>query len=68
MVYLLETTLLDWDEVPYVSKEFVSKQIQGIALQQSDIPPEPRLRGAFELPDIWLNQQLSEQIHEGQTR
>ena len=53
MVYLLETTdQLLWDRVPYISRELVDKQVQGIPLQQSDIPAESVLDGQFELPDI----------------
>ena len=52
MVYLLETTEQLWDRVPYVSRELVDKRIQGIPLQQSDVPAEPKLDGPFELPDI----------------
>lgn len=52
MVYLLETTQYSWDRVPFVSRELVDKQIQGIPLQQSDMPNESLLDGPFELPDI----------------
>jgi hypothetical protein len=52
MVYLLEAKKYTWGKVPLVSRELVDKQVQGIPLQQSDIPAESVLKGRFSLPDI----------------
>jgi len=52
MVHLLEAKKYTWGKVPYVSQELVDKQVQGIPLQQSDIPAESDLKGRFALPDI----------------
>jgi hypothetical protein len=52
MVYLLEAKKYTWGKVPLVSPELVDKQVQGIPLQQSDIPAESVLKGRFALPDI----------------
>src|SRR4051794_2549318 len=52
MVYLLEAKKYTWGQVPFVSRELVDKQVQGIPLQQSDIPTESVLKGRFALPDI----------------
>jgi len=52
MFYLLEPKRYIWGKVPYVSQELVKKQVQGIPLQQSDIPAESELKARFALPDI----------------
>ena len=52
MVYLLEPKRYTWGKVPYASQELVDKQVQGVPLQQSDIPAESELKGRFALPDI----------------
>jgi hypothetical protein len=52
MVYLMEAKKYTWGKVPLGSQELVKKQVQGIPLQQSDIPAESVLRGRFALPDI----------------
>jgi hypothetical protein len=52
MVYLLDTTKREWGRVPAPSHELVAKQVQGVPLQQSDVPAQERVRGAFDLPDI----------------
>ncbi|MBV9455979.1 MAG: hypothetical protein JO141_00465 [Bradyrhizobium sp.] len=52
MVYLLDVTKREWVRVHAPSHELVKKQIQGVALQQDDMPAEVRVEGAFDLPDI----------------
>jgi hypothetical protein len=52
MVYLLEAKKYTWGKVPLVSQELVDKQVQGIPLQEGDIPAESVLKGRFALPDI----------------
>jgi hypothetical protein len=52
MVYLLELTPRKWIRSAGVLGELLQKQIDGIALQQSDIPAEKALDGRFELPDF----------------
>jgi hypothetical protein len=52
MVYLLEPKPRKWTRTTGASGELMRKQVQGIALQQSDLPPEKVLEGSFELPDI----------------
>lgn len=52
MVYLLEAKKYTWGKVPLVSRELVDKRVQGIPLQQSDIPTGSVLKGRFALPDI----------------
>jgi hypothetical protein len=52
MVYLLEAVERDWNPGAGVLGELLTKQVQGVALQQSDIPAEMALGGRFELPDI----------------
>jgi hypothetical protein len=52
MVYLLDTTKFEWDQVPVFSHELVEKQIHGIPLQEGDIPADVTVRGTFDLPDI----------------
>lgn len=52
MVYLFDTTEYEWDRVPYVSRELVSKQMNGVPLQESDIPKESFIEGPFDMPNI----------------
>jgi len=52
MVYLLEPKRYKWIQGPSVSQELSRKQVQGIALQQSDLPSESVLKAKFALPDI----------------
>jgi hypothetical protein len=54
MVYLLETPLYRWDRVPPPGHKLVRKQIEGVPLQQCDIPVDPRLAGRFDVPDICI--------------
>jgi len=52
MVYLLEPTPRRWTRTAGVLGDLLRKQVDGVPLQQSDIPPEKPLDGRFELPDI----------------
>ena len=52
MLYVLEPKKCTWGKVPLAPRELVDKQVRGIPLQQSDIPPESVLKGRFALPDI----------------
>jgi hypothetical protein len=52
MVYLLEPKHYKWIQAAKVPPEFMRKQVQGIPLQQSDIPGETILNGRVVLPDI----------------
>ena len=49
MVYLLEPKRYTWGKVPYLPQELLDKQVQGVPLQQSDIPAESELKGRFAL-------------------
>lgn len=52
MAYLLEPKRYKWDRYPSFSSVLMDKQVQGIPLQQSDIPAETVLKARFALPDI----------------
>lgn len=52
MIYLLEPVWRNWIRAAGVVGELLPKQVQGIPLQQSDIPAEKVLQGRFELPDF----------------
>jgi hypothetical protein len=52
MVYLLEPIRRDWVRSAGLVGELLQKQIDGIPLQQGDIPAEKTLNGRFEMPDI----------------
>jgi hypothetical protein len=52
VVYLLEPTRREWVQSAGLLGGLLKKQVKGIALQQSDIPPEKAMDGRFELPDI----------------
>jgi hypothetical protein len=50
----MQTSPYEWDRVPVFPHELVEKQVQGVPLQQSDIPQEPRLAGPFKVPDLCI--------------
>ena len=52
MVYLLEPARYIWGRAPRVSRETLGKIVQGVPLQQSDMPAESVAKGQFALPDI----------------
>ncbi|CCD92737.1 hypothetical protein BRAO375_2210025 [Bradyrhizobium sp. ORS 375] len=52
MVYLLEPRRYKWIQAAYVPDGLMQKQLDGIALQQSDIPLETPLKGSVPIPDI----------------
>jgi len=52
MVYLLEPKQYKWIRAAGAHEELLRKQIDGVPLQQSDIPVETALKGRIELPDI----------------
>jgi hypothetical protein len=52
MVYILEPKRYKWVQYPIVPGALDYKRVQGIPLQQSDLPAESVLKARFELPDI----------------
>ncbi|MDP3077403.1 imm11 family protein [Bradyrhizobium sp.] len=52
MVYLLEPKEYKWVLYPSVPHALIDKRVQGIPLQQSDLPAETELKARFALPDI----------------
>lgn len=54
MVYILDVSPLKWDRIPDSLGNLHMKLVQGIPLQQSDIPVAPQLRARFKVPDIAL--------------
>ena len=52
MVYLLEPTRREWIRSAGVLGELLQKQVDGVPLQETDIPAEKALDGRFELPDL----------------
>ncbi|WP_291716136.1 DUF1629 domain-containing protein [Bradyrhizobium sp.] len=51
MVYLLEPKHYNWIQGPGIPSELLRKQVNGIALEQSDVPAETVVRGRVALPD-----------------
>lgn len=52
MVYVLDMSPLEWDRIAVPSHKLWQKIVDGVPLQQGDIPVEPQLIGSFKMPDI----------------
>lgn len=52
MVYVLDMSPLEWDRIAVPSQNLWQKLVDGVPLQQSDIPVRPQLIGRFKAPDI----------------
>ncbi|MCC8431897.1 hypothetical protein LJ725_23225 [Reyranella aquatilis] len=52
MVYVLDMSPLEWDRITVPPDSAWQKLVDGVPLQQNDIPVEPRFIGRFKVPDI----------------
>lgn len=52
MIHLFEPVRRRWLRTAGALGELWHKQVQGVPLQQSDIPPEKSLQASFEMPDF----------------